>query len=232
MLKLENFNIKNDMFSDFHISVIIGEKNLIFNVENWSEFSIVNQYAEKITLKDFQKVKYFLMYDSVKDCFYDIFRKNDTKNISIKEEETGSLVITFPIENQKYASISFKINKIEPELDYEKIIKQQNEIINGLKKKCMEINDKLNWVLDNAFYNINIKIDEKIEQYTFKYRDSLYNIIDKIKNAKKIIKKDNESFRLYYDGKMLSINTDLLDKKLTNGSTFEFKSVEMVGNYL
>ncbi len=71
---------------------------------------IYKKYKKKVILRDFQKVKCFLMYDSIKDCFNDIFKRGETKDITI-EEETDSLIIKFPIPNQKYPSIFFTLKK-------------------------------------------------------------------------------------------------------------------------
>ncbi len=79
----ENFYKKDDIFSYFSVKIKIGENNLIINVRNLSEYSMRKEYKKTITLKDFQNVKYFIMYDSIKECFYDIFKPNETKNIII-----------------------------------------------------------------------------------------------------------------------------------------------------
>ena len=78
--------IKNDIFSEFSISLNINENKMFIHVENISIYSIHKTYEKIMSLKDFQKVKYFLKYDSIQDYFDDIFDNEETKNITIKEE--------------------------------------------------------------------------------------------------------------------------------------------------
>ena len=226
----ENFFKHNDIFSDFSIDIKIGENNIIIKVKNWSKYTFQKEYEKKITLKDFQKVKYFLMYDSIKDCFYDIFNKNETQNIDIKQE-INSLIITFPISNKKYPSISFELKEVDLQLDEKTIIKEQNRIINNLKDKYEKINDNLNWIFDNTLLNINIKKDEKIEQYTFKFTDTVETILNTYISSKKYVKKNGECFKLYYNEKMLNRFTNLFSNLITNNSTLEFKILEIGGQY-
>ena len=168
------------------------------------------------------------MYDSVKDCFNDIFKKDETKNIDIKEEE-DSIVITFPIANKKYPSISFTLNEVGSKLDDKKIIEEQKRIIPKLKEEYKKVNNDYKWILDNALVSINIKKDEEIEKYTFKYTDTLRTVIDTIKNTKKYVKKDWECFKLYYNGDMLYSDNNFLYYKITNNSTLNLNTIEMGG---
>ena len=226
----ENFFKHNDIFSDFSIDIKIGENNIIIKVKNWSIYTFQKEYEKKITLKDFQKVKYFLMYDSIKDCFYDIFNKNETQNIAIKQE-INSLIITFPIANKKYPSISFELNEVDLQLDDKTIIKEQNRIINNLKDEYDKINGNLNWIFDNTLLNIYIKKDEKIEQYSFKFTDTVETILNTYISSKKYVKKNGECFKLYYNEKMLNRFTNLFSNLITNNSTLEFKILEIGGQY-
>ena len=222
------FYKNDDIISNYSVEIRIYINNIIINVNDYSQYSISKKYEKNLTLKDFQKVKYFLMYDSVKDCFNDIFKKDETKNIAIKEEN-DSLVITFPIPNKKYPSISFTLNEVGLKKDDKKIIEEQKRIISNLKAEYKKVNDNYKWILDNALLNINIKKDEEIEQYTFKYTDTVGTVIDTIKNTKKYVKKDWECFKLYYNGDMLYRNNDLLYYKITNNSTLNLNIVKMGG---
>ena len=223
------FFYKNDgILSNYSVVVKIYKNNIIINVQDFSQYTISKKYEKNITLKDFQKIKYFLMYDSVKDCFNDIFKKDETKNIAIKEDN-DSLVITFPIQNKKYPSISFTLNEVGLKKDDKKIIEEQKRIISNLKAEYKKVNENYKWILDNALLNINIKKDEEIEQYTFKYTDTVGTVIDTIKNTKKYVKKDWECFKLYYNGDMLYRNNDLLYYKITNNSTLNLNIVKMGG---
>ena len=222
------FYKNDDIFSNYSVVVKIYKNNIISNVQDFSQYSISKKYEKNITLKDFQKVKYFLMYDSVKDCFNDIFKKDETKNIAIKEDN-DSLVITFPIQNKKYPSISFTLNEVGLKKDDKKIIEEQKRIISNLKAEYKKVNDDYKWILDNGLLSINIKKDEEIDQYTFKFTDTVRTVIDTIKSTNKYVKKDWECFKLYYNGDMLYRNNDLLYYKITNNSTLNLNIVKMGG---
>ena len=168
------------------------------------------------------------MYDSVKDCFNDIFKKDETKNIDIKEDN-DSLVITFPIQNKKYPSISFTLNEVGLKKDDKKIIEEQKRIISNLKAEYKKVNDDYKWILDNGLLSINIKKDEEIDQYTFKFTDTVRTVIDTIKSTNKYVKKDWECFKLYYNGDMLYQYNNLLYYKITNNSTLNLKIIKMGG---
>ena len=232
MEEYKNFMIKNDIFSEFLISISlnINENKMLIHVENISIYSIHKTYEKIMSLKDFQKVKYFLMYDSIQDCYDDIFDNDETKNITIKEE-INSLNIKFPIPNKKYPSISFTLNEMELKLSDKKLIEKQNIIIDNIKKEYQKINDKLNWILENSLLNINIIKDKIIEQYTYKYTDSIKNIIKTITKTKKYVKKDGECFKLSFNGHTLDNNTNLFTNKISNGSTLKFESLRIGGQY-
>ena len=232
MEEYKNFMIINDIFSEFLISISlnINENKMLIHVENISIYSIPKTYEKIMSLKDFQKVKYFLMYDSIQDCFEDLFDNDETKNITIKEE-INSLNIKFPIPNKKYPSISFTFNEMELKLSDKKLIEKQNIIIDNIKKEYQKINDKLNWILENSLLNINIIKDKIIEQYTYKYTDSIKNIIKTITKTKKYVKKDGECFKLYFNGHRLDNNTNLFINKISNGSTLKFESLRIGGQY-
>ena len=232
MEEYKNFMIKNDIFSEFLISISlnINENKMLIHVENISIYSIPKTYEKIMSLKDFQKVKYFLMYDSIQDCFEDLFDNDETKNITIKEE-INSLNIKFPIPNKKYPSISFTLNEMELKLSDKKLIEKQNIIIDNIKKEYQKINDKLNWILENSLLNINIIKDKIIEQYTYKYTDSIKNIIKTITKTKKYVKKDGECFKLSFNGHTLDNNTNLFINKISNGSTLKFESLRIGGQY-
>ena len=198
----ERFYKNIDIFSEYFVYIEIRKNNIIIQVENKSSYTISKTYETNITLKDFQKVKYFTIYDSIKDCFYDIYKPNEDINVNFEEKE-DSLIITFPISNKKYPSISFTLKKVQKKLDKESIIEEQNIIIRNLKEKYKEINDKLNWMLDNTVLNINIRKDGKLEKYAFKCTDTVKTILNSIVNTKKYVKKKNECFKLYYNEKML-----------------------------
>ena len=226
----EHFNIINEVYN-FRVEIKIRENNLLIHVYDWSNYSIGKNYEKTITLEDFQKVKYFLMYDSIKDCFNDIFKKGETENITI-EEKTDSLIITFPISNEKYPSISFKLNEIKSKKSNKEIIESLNSLNKNfidLKKEFIKINGNLNWILNNSLVNINIKIDNKIEQFTFKYSDRIKEIINIIVDRKKIVKNNNECFKLFFNANLLNNKTNLFDNKINNGSTLDFKILKIGG---
>lgn len=226
----EAFEIKNDINSYFFVQIRIGKNSMFINVKNRSDYSLHKDYEEEVTLKDFQKVKYFLMYDSVKDCFNDIYKKNETKKITIKEE-SNSLIITFPIANKKYPSISFTLNAKKINGDDKKIMEKQNTIIENLKKENENLNEKYNWISENALLNVKIQYNGKKERFTFKYTDTIKTALNIIMKTKKFVKKDSECFRLYYNGDMLYTNSDFLTLRINNDSILDLKTLRMGGYY-
>ena len=120
---------------------------------------------------------------------------------------------------------------MELKLSDKKLIEKQNIIIDNIKKEYQKINDKLNWILENSLLNINIIKDKIIEQYTYKYTDSIKNIIKTITKTKKYVKKDGECFKLSFNGHTLDNNTNLFTNKISNGSTLKFESLRIGGQY-
>ena len=220
---------KNDgIFSDYEVSIKFEQAHIIMHVKNYSKYTIGKEYEKKITLKDFQNVKYFLMYDSIKDCIKDIYKEDETDKIKIEETE-HSLNIIFPIANPKFSSISFSLQEVNLNLDVKSLIDEQKKVITSLKKEYIDTNDKLNWILNNAFVKINIKINEKVEQYYFKYKDKIRTVIDTIIKNEKLVKEDGKCFLIYFDGNYLYQSYDLYHYKITNDSTLEFKSLSIGG---
>ena len=117
---------------------------------------IDKEYKKSFTLNDIQKVKYFKMYDCLNDCMNDIISGFEDKGINIKEEN-NSIIITIPLQNIKYPSISFKLNeKIKTDKD---IIKEQSIIIKHLKEENEKLKDENEKLKGNFNNKINISID-------------------------------------------------------------------------
>ena len=224
----EYFEIKNKNNDEsFSIKISGNEPNVIIHIIKKALYAIPKKFEKIISLKDFQEVKYFLMYNSVKECFDDICTEIKTKDILIRDNNS-SLIITFPIRNKKYPSISFTLKEIK--LSDKKIRKEQKWIIFNLKNELKRINDDYNWILNNTELNINIKRDDKIEQHIFKFTDTAQTIINEIINNTNYVKKYNtEIYRLYYNDRQLDLKENLVHNKITNNSTLDFKVYKIGG---
>jgi hypothetical protein len=141
--------------------------------------------------------------------------------------------LKFPILNEEDNYIEFNLNeKIKTN---EEIIESQSWIINRLKREKEEMKNQIDWLLNNTNININIKKDEEIIPYTFKYSDTINSIIERITNDKNYKKKYNcELYRLtdiedkdHY----LQYSSTLLENKIKNNMTLEFEVYEIGGMY-
>ena len=232
--KQEDIEEDYERYKDFYIKKnndsfkieIKGRKNdILINVKKETEYELPKIFQKAVTLKDFQNVAYFWKPKSINECFQEINEIDEIDNIEIKEE-SKSLIISFPI---SYTFISFTLNEIK--LSDEEIIEKQKWIIHDLKIEINKIKNKLNWVLNNTLLNINIKRHDKIEQYVFKYGDTIQNIIDRVTNSKDYKKMTHECYRLYHNDNILFHKYDLVDCKITNNSTIDFKTSRIGGEY-
>ena len=99
------------------------------------------------------------MYDNLNDCMNDIISGFEDEGINIKEEN-NSIIITIPLQNIKYPSISFKLNeKIKTDKD---IIKEQSIIIKHLKEEIIKLKKENEKLKENFNDKINISIDNTI----------------------------------------------------------------------
>ena len=159
------------------------------------------------------------------------YAKNEKKEI-IKENEYN--------ENNQYKEFEKNDNKIDNRNDNKidnindnkndnikdkEIIREQKRTIDNLKTQNKIINEKLNWILNNETVILNIKVKDKIEQYTFKYSDTIETIINKVINDKNYVKKYScECYELDYNERNYSKfdRGDLIDNKIINNSTINF----------
>ena len=160
-------------------------------------------------------------------------------NNSIIKEENDNLILTIPILNIKYNSISFIIKKKQKSL----IIKEQNILIqhmqneiNNLKNELQNLKQqKNNYIFplrneDNyLFINININIDNKISKnFNFRLNDTFYNIIEAVKKEFII----NENFDIIYNNQIIDdYNLTLMYYNISNNSTITFKNYNIGGQY-
>ena len=144
----------------FKIKIANTENNLIIITEINDEITGIDKEYKKIfTLNDIKKVKYFKMYDNLNDCMNDIISGFEDEGINIKEEN-NSIIITIPLQNIKYPSISFKLNeKIKTDKD---IIKEQSIIIKHLKEEIIKLKKENEKLKENFNDKINISIDNTI----------------------------------------------------------------------
>ena len=228
-----NFQIRNNNDNIiYNISLRNTIDELIININN----NLNKYYESNFTLRDIQKVKYFIIYDNVMECMNDIINGIKTNNSIIKEEH-DNLLLTIPILNIKYNSISFIIKKKQKSL----IIKEQNILIqqmqneiNNLKKELQNLKQqKKNSIFplrneDNNLF-ININIDDKIsKKFNFRINDTFYKIIEAVKKEFII----NDNFDIIYNDKIIDdYNTTLNNYNISNNSTITFKNYNIGGQY-
>ena len=179
---------------------------------------------------EIQKIKYFQNFTSIKECLNDIEIDKNRNKIKIEEQEI-LLILKIPIEEEKY--IEFNVNeKIKTK---EEIIEGQSWIIERLKREKEEMKNNINWIINNTNIIINIKKDEEIIPYSFKYSDTINSVIEKITSDKNYIKKYScEMYRLIdIEDKdhYLKYDSTLLENKIKNNMTFEFKVYGIGGDY-
>ena len=228
-----NFQIRNNNDNIiYNISLRNTIDELYININN----NLNKYYESNFTLRDIQKVKYFIIYDNVMECMNDIINGIKTNNSIIKEEH-DNLLLTIPILNIKYNSISFIIKKKQKSL----IIKEQNILIqqmqneiDNLKKELQNLKQQKNNYInplrneDNYLF-ININIDDKIsKKFNFRINDTFYKIIEAVKKEFII----NDNFDIIYNDKIIDdYNTTLKNYNISNNSTITFKNYNIGGQY-
>ena len=224
---------KEDDEEYFNVVLNASETNIFINVIKISPYSITTQFESNLSLVEIQKIKYFQNFTSIKECLNDIEIDNNRNKIKI-EEQDNLLILKIPIlkdEEEKY--IEFIVNeKIKTK---EEIIESQIWIIDKLKREKEEMKNNIDWIINNTNIIINIKKEEEIIPYTFKYSDTINSVIEKITSDKNYIKKYScEMYRLIdIDDKdhYLKYDSTLLENKIKNNMTFEFKVYEIGGDY-
>ena len=228
-----NFQIKNnDDNIIYNISLRNTIDELFININN----NLNKYYESSFILRDIQKVKYFTIYDNVMECMNDIIEGVNTNKSTVKQEN-DNLLLSIPILNKKYNSISFIIKKKKKSL----IIKEQNTLIEKMQKEIIDLKKELqnlkkqqnNYIIplknENNYLFININIDDKISKnFIFQTNDTINKMIEVIK--KKFIINDN--FDIIYNEQIIdNYNKTLENYKITNNSTIIIKNYNIGGQY-
>ena len=228
-----NFFIINKEDSDgtFNVKLESSETHIFIYITKISRFSNSKKRFETIlSLKDIQKIKYFQKFKSIKECLNDIIMQKNKIEI---EEKENLLIMKIPKLNEKGNYIEFKINE-KVKTDKE-IIEEQSWAIDSLRREKEEMKKQIDWILNNVNININIKKDGEIIPYTFKYSDTIISIIKSIINDKNYKKKYSyECYRLIDiedEDHYLIYKSNLMENKIKNNMTFEFKVYKIGGQY-
>ena len=89
--RLRSFYIyKKD--DSFDIKVKGRENDIFINVKKESQFELPKIFQKSVTLKDFQKVNYFLNHKSINECFQEINEIEYSDNIEIKEGKKSLII--------------------------------------------------------------------------------------------------------------------------------------------
>lgn len=225
---------KEDDDEYFNVVLNASETYIFINVIKISPYSITTRFESNLYLEEIQKIKYFQNFTSIKECLNDIEIDKNRNKIKIEKQE-NLLILKIPIlkkEEEKY--IEFNVNeKIKTK---EEIIEGQSWIIDRLKREKEEMKNNIDWIINNTNIIINIKKEEEeIIPYSFKYSDTINSVIEKITSDKNYKKKYScEMYRLIdIEDKdhYLKYDSTLLENKIKNNMTFEFKVYGIGGDY-
>ena len=201
----------------------------VIKIQNNSEKYFENSF----NLSEIQKVRYFIIYDNIDECMYDILSGVKTNNSKIIEEN-DKLKLTIPLINKKYQSISFLINKKFKN----QIIQSQNTLIEKLEKEIILLKSEINILksekekyLRNNYITINVEINNITnKKFIVRLNDSIYFVFELVKNEFNI---NNYSFcEVIYNGFTLDdYNKTLEDYKIINNSTINLNFFNIGGQY-
>lgn len=226
------FELRNNRLEiDYKITMSVIDNELLINV-NKSHYHLNKYFEKSFSLQDIQRVKYFSIYDNVEECMDDIIDGINSNNSTILEEN-NILILTIPIFNKKYPSISFHIDK-KPK---NQIIQNQNILIEKLQKEIIDLKKEIlnlrseQMAKNNAYNNllINIEINNnKIKSYNFRPNDTINFMIEIVKNEYSL----NHYFEIIYNGFILEdYNKTFEDLDINNNSTINFNLYNFSGQY-
>ena len=205
----------------FEIVIGLLRNNLLIQAKKFSNSPLDFKYENHFPLQYIQKVRYFKIYDSIEECIDDIFNGIDTGNNTIKEMDENTIILTIPLLNKKYNSISFPLKRQRYFID---IINIQNSMITKLKKENEDLKQKIDKEI-----TINIKRNDNIKIYKFRLMDTLEFLIEKVKNDEKNIK---EIIFIKYDSEHLKDIKKTLDYyKIRDNSTIDFIDYDEKDNF-
>lgn len=218
--QLKIFFVKNgNIFFEIMISLL--RNNLLIKAKKLSNSTIDFKYENHFPLQYIQKVRYFRIYDSIEECIDDIFNGIDTGNNTIKEIDENTIILTIPLLNKKYNSISFPLKRQRYFID---IINIQNSMITKLKKENEDLKQKIDKEI-----TINIKRNDNIRIYKFRLMDTLEFLIEKMKNDEKNIK---EIIIIKYNSELLKDIKKTFDYyDIRDNSTIDFIDYDEKENF-
>lgn len=156
-LKIEALTKSN---KKYEIKVIQRENDIFFISEN-KEGIINKKYKMEITFENFQKLKLFLMCQSLNDVFMtiqDYLQINSTQSINnIIIEKANSIILIIPLQLRLIKELNFELK--EEKQNIEEVMISLIKELDESKKKI----DKLEQALNNQEKIINIK-DKEINE--------------------------------------------------------------------
>ena len=132
------------------------------------------------------------------ECRKDII--SNIGNCIIKKKEYRKIILKIPLKNGKYPTISFILDK--KKRDAKLIIAEVKKIIDYLNEENNTLKTKIKFIENNAILNVNVKRNNEIKQYTFKYLDILSTLIQKFRES---VKNMERSIHLLYKNKIIYI---------------------------
>ena len=229
------FEIKNNSNYNeivYKISLKNKDNKLLITtikIQNNSEKYFENSFD----LIEIQKVRYFIIYDSIDECMPDIISGIQTNNSKIIEEG-DKLNLIIPLLNNKYKSISFILYKKFKN----QVIKSQNILIEKLEKEIINLKNEINILkserekyLGNNFISINVEINNTVnKKFMVRLNDSINFVFELAKNEFNI---NNYNFcEIIYNGFTINdFNKSLQDYQIHNNSTINLNFFNIGGQY-
>ena len=199
----KSFNIKSDKEHDFSISISTGISNCLLIKGKYKDNLTFHNYSSIKKIDDIKINKYFLIFDTIEEIFYELSNLIDNSKPSIIEE-TNKFLLSIPLPTTKIKEIIFEINE-EEKSDKEKI-EELYLIISNLKEQILLNNNE-----NNITKKENIELTSKVEKQNKE--------IEELKKKINEILKNNESLLEYKKEKDKSLDTIInLDSLIINNN--------------
>jgi hypothetical protein len=218
-IKKNEKNDDNNDNDDYYVVRIKKSNDFLINVKTRFPKVVTEEYEGHFTLKDIQKD--YPNFKSIEE-----FRKEVSSNIMKCKFELDfggyNLTLIIPLENNQYSSIKLRLKK--KERSNELIIYEQGMIIHMLDEENKKLKEKVDWFENNVTLNVNVKRNEEIRNFTYKYGDTINKILEDMLKYEKEIKR---SYRLFYNNrKLFEKNKKFTDCRILNNSTINFEDFE------
>lgn len=192
------------------------------------------KYFEKsFSLEEIQKVKYFTIYECIEECMDDIIAGINTNKSEIKEESNG-IILTIPLLNKKYNSISFNLllktkDQIIEELNF--LIKQLISENKNLKEEIKNLKEQKNISEPNKNSKILLNIkstNNPTKNFFFNSNDTIKYMIETVQKELTIYK----NMEIRYNKLLINdYNLTFEDYKIGNNSIIEIYHYKIGGLY-